>query len=68
MWQAPFWERVVDVRLRRPRPIGFADKYGNAAKRTAVNFSYQPKAALNRKRDSLHTVSVGALIASKWFK
>lgn len=45
MWQAPFWERVVDVRLRRPRPIGFADKYGNAAKRTAVNFSYQPEAA-----------------------
>ena len=30
--------------------------------------SNQPKAALNRKRDSLHTVSVGALIASKWFK
>lgn len=50
MWQAPFWERVVDVRLRRPRPIGFADKYGNAAKRTAVNFSYQPKTALHCSR------------------
>jgi hypothetical protein len=32
-----------------------------------VNDSDQPKAVLNRKHDSLHTVSVGALIASKWF-
>lgn len=50
MWQAPFWERVVDVRLRRPRPIGFADKYGNAAKRTALNFSYQPLAVIGAFR------------------
>lgn len=39
MWQAPFCERVAYVRRRRPQPIGFANKYGNPAKRTAVNFS-----------------------------